>query len=84
MKKNLLLVFIALWGAALCAQPEQPNLGLIPTPQQVVPATDGKSCVLAKAKIKEQQVKYQHANKFGPLHFHIQLFLFLHNCIGSG
>ena len=58
MKKNLLLVFIALWGAALCAQPEQPNLGLIPTPQRVELTQDGKTCVLAKAKIKEQQVKF--------------------------
>lgn len=57
MKRTPLLLFLLL-GMALCAQPEQPNLGLIPTPQQVVPTTDGKSCVLAKAKIKEQQVKF--------------------------
>ena len=57
MKRTPLLLFLLL-GAALWAQPQQPNLGLIPTPQRVELAQNAKVCVPAKAKIKEQQVKF--------------------------
>ncbi|MBP5645548.1 MAG: hypothetical protein J6W95_06430, partial [Bacteroidales bacterium] len=57
MKRTPLLLFLLL-GVALCAQTQQPNLGLIPTPQRVELTQDGKACVLAKAKTKEQQVKF--------------------------
>ena len=45
-------------GLTAAAQEKQVNLGLIPTPQQVTLSPEGKSCVLAKAKVKEQRVKW--------------------------
>lgn len=45
-------------GLTVAAQEKQVNLGLIPTPQQVILSPEGKSCVLAKAKVKEQRVKW--------------------------
>lgn len=43
-------------GLTAAAQEKQPNLGLIPTPQQVSLSSEGKSCVLAKATVKEVKV----------------------------
>ncbi len=43
-------------GMTAVAQEKQINLGLIPTPQKVELAEDGKVCVLAKAKVKETRV----------------------------
>lgn len=45
-------------GLTAAAQEKQVNLGLIPTPQEVTLSPEGKSCVLAKAKVKEQRVKW--------------------------
>ena len=45
-------------GLTVAAQEKQVNLGLIPTPQEVSLSPEGKSCVLAKAKVKEQRVKW--------------------------
>ncbi len=45
-------------GLTAAAQEKQVNLGLIPTPQQVTLSPEGKSCVLAKAKVKEQRFKW--------------------------
>ena len=49
-----LLLAVALGAAAQ----NQINLGLIPTPQEVTMAPGGKMCVLNKAKVKYQQVKW--------------------------
>ena len=45
-------------GLTAAAQEKQVNLGLIPTPQQVTLSPEGKSCVLAKAKVKERRFKW--------------------------
>lgn len=45
-------------GLTAAAQEKQVNLGLIPTPQEVTLSPEGKSCVLAKAKVKEQRFKW--------------------------
>ena len=45
-------------GLTAAAQEKPINLGLIPTPQQVTLSPEGKSCVLAKAKVKEQRFKW--------------------------
>ena len=51
------ILAVLLTAALGVAAQEQPiNLGLIPTPQKVKLSEDGKQCVLAKAKIKEQHV----------------------------
>lgn len=59
MKKTILLILLGLCVTAYAQNADgQANLGLIPTPQRVELAQDGKACVQAKAKIKEQQVKF--------------------------
>ena len=56
MKRTVVALLLAL---ALGAGAQRPvNLGLIPTPQQVTLSPEDKSCVLAKAKVKEQRVKW--------------------------
>ena len=57
MKRFLIILLLALVSTA-SAQISDINLGLIPTPQQVTLSPEGKSCVLAKAKVKEQRVKW--------------------------
>ena len=57
MKRILLVILLAV-GLTATAQEKQVNLGLIPTPQEVSLSPEGKSCVLAKAKVKEQRVKW--------------------------
>ena len=56
MKYLLSILMLAVTLAA--TSQEQVNLGLIPTPQQVSLSAEGKTCVLAKAKVKEQRVKW--------------------------
>ena len=53
-----MIIMLLAVGLTVVAQEKQVNLGLIPTPQQVTLSTEGKSCVLAKAKVKEQRVKW--------------------------
>ena len=53
----MIIVLLAV-GLTAAAQEKQVNLGLIPTPQQVTLSPEGKSCVLAKAKVKEQRFKW--------------------------
>ena len=55
--KRIVIVLLLAVGMTAAAQ-EQINLGLIPTPQKVELAKDGKVCVLAKAKIKEEKVQF--------------------------
>lgn len=55
--KRIVFVLLLTLGMSAFAQ-EDINLGLIPTPQKVELAEGGKVCVLAKAKVKEQQVKW--------------------------
>ncbi|MBR2959219.1 MAG: chitobiase/beta-hexosaminidase C-terminal domain-containing protein [Bacteroidales bacterium] len=57
MKKILAILLMAV-ALTVTAQEKQVNLGLIPTPQEVTLSPEGKSCVLAKAKVKEQRVKW--------------------------
>ena len=45
-------------GLTVAAQEKQVNLGLIPTSQEVTLSPEGKPCVLAKAKVKEQRFKW--------------------------
>ena len=55
--KRTPLIFFLLLGITLCAQTEQPNLGLIPTPQRV--EVDGKQMSgwdLSKSRIVEKKV----------------------------
>lgn len=56
--RQILFVMLLAVGLTATAQEKQPNLGLIPTPQQVSLSPEGKSCVLTKAKVKEQRVKW--------------------------
>ena len=63
MKKNILLILLAFCGSVMAQDgsgyaSDQPNLGLIPTPQRVELSADSKRCVLAKATVKEQRVKF--------------------------
>ncbi len=58
MMKRVLIVTLMCLALTAAAQEKQVNLGLIPTPQQVTLSPEGKSCVLAKAKVKEQRVKW--------------------------
>lgn len=53
-----MIIMLLAVGLTAAAQEKQVNLGLIPTPQQVTLSPEGKSCVLAKAKVKEQRVKW--------------------------
>lgn len=53
-----MIIMLLAVGLTVAAQEKQVNLGLIPTPQQVTLSPEGKSCVLAKAKVKEQRVKW--------------------------
>ena len=53
-----MIIMLLTVGLTVAAQEKQVNLGLIPTPQQVTLSPEGKSCVLAKAKVKEQRVKW--------------------------
>ncbi|MBR3784056.1 MAG: chitobiase/beta-hexosaminidase C-terminal domain-containing protein [Bacteroidales bacterium] len=55
MKRIMIIMLLAV-GLTAAAQEKQVNLGLIPTPQQVTLSPEGKSCVLAKAKVKEVKV----------------------------
>ncbi len=55
--KRIVIVLLLAVGMTAAAQ-EQINLGLIPTPQKVELAKDGKVCVLAKAKIKEEKIQF--------------------------
>ena len=57
MKKILAILLMAV-ALTVAAQEKHVNLGLIPTPQEVTLSPEGKSCVLAKAKVKEQRVKW--------------------------
>lgn len=57
MKKILAILLMAV-ALTVTAQEKQVNLGLIPTPQEVTLLSEGKSCVLAKAKVREQRVKW--------------------------
>lgn len=52
MKQTILLLLLAIAFTA-AAQEQQPNLGLIPTPQCVELDMSGKMCVWKKAKVKE-------------------------------
>ena len=56
MKRTVVALLLAL--ALGAGAQRQVNLGLIPTPQQVTLSPEDKSCVLAKAKVKEQRVKW--------------------------
>lgn len=56
MKRILLVMLLAVCGSAMAQKAV--NIGLIPTPQEVSLSPEGKSCVLAKAKVKEQRVKW--------------------------
>ena len=58
MMKRVLIVTLMCLALTAAAQEKQVNLGLIPTPQQVTLSPEGKSCVLAKAKVKEQRFKW--------------------------
>ena len=51
----MIIILLAV-GLTAAAQEKQVNLGLIPTPQEVTLSPEGKSCVLAKAKVKEVKV----------------------------
>lgn len=51
-----MIIMLLAVGLTAAAQEKQVNLGLIPTPQQVTLSPEGKSCVLAKAKVKEVKV----------------------------
>ncbi len=53
-----MIIMLLAVGLTVAAQENQVNLGLIPTPQEVTLSPEGKSCVLAKAKVKEQRVKW--------------------------
>lgn len=53
-----MIIMLLAVGLTAAAQEKQVNLGLIPTPQEVTLSPEGKSCVLAKAKVKEQRVKW--------------------------
>ena len=63
MKKIIITLLLAL-GVSAFAQ-ENINLGLIPTPQQVEFAEGGKQCVLAKAKVMEEQVLWGRGERIG-------------------
>ena len=52
MKRTILLLLLAI-AVTAAAQEQQPNLGLIPTPQHVELSMSGKMCVWKKAKVKE-------------------------------
>ncbi|MBQ7063020.1 MAG: chitobiase/beta-hexosaminidase C-terminal domain-containing protein [Bacteroidales bacterium] len=56
MKRILLVMLLAMCGSAMAQKAV--NIGVIPTPQEVSLSPEGKSCVLAKAKVKEQRVKW--------------------------
>ncbi len=56
MKRTVVALLLAL--ALGAGAQRQVNLGLIPTPQQVTLSPEDKSCVLAKAKVKELRVKW--------------------------
>lgn len=56
MKRILLVMLLAVCGSAMAQKAV--NIGVIPTPQEVSLSPEGKSCVLAKAKVKEQRVKW--------------------------
>ena len=53
-----MIIMLLAVGLSAAAQEKQVNLGLIPTPQQVTLSPEGKSCVLAKAKVKERRFKW--------------------------
>ena len=56
MKHFVTMLLLVVWAASmpLVAQEEQqPNLGLIPTPQEVEMDANGRVCVWKKAKVKE-------------------------------
>lgn len=55
MKRIMIIMLLAV-GLTVVAQEKQVNLGLIPTPQEVTLSPEGKSCVLAKATVKEVKV----------------------------
>lgn len=52
MKRLILLLLLAI-ATTVAAQEQQPNLGLIPTPQCVELDISGKMCVWKKTKVKE-------------------------------
>ncbi len=56
--KRLVIVLLLAVTITVSAQEKQINLGLIPTPQWVELSQSEGMCVLAKAKVKEQQVKW--------------------------
>ena len=56
MIKRIIVTVLLAAALTAVAQEKQINLGLIPTPQKVELAEDGKVCVLAKAKVKETRV----------------------------
>ena len=51
-----MIIMLLAVGLTVAAQEKQVNLGLIPPPQEVTLSPEGKSCVLAKAKVKEVKV----------------------------
>ncbi len=51
-----MIIMLLAVGLTVVAQEKQVNLGLIPTPQEVTLSPEGKSCVLARAKVKEVKV----------------------------
>ena len=53
----VIVALLALWVGAAA---QEANLGVIPTPQQVTLAEGGKTCVLARAKVKEVMTKFGH------------------------
>ena len=56
--KLIMIIMLLAVGLTAAAQEKQVNLGLIPTPQEVTLSPEGKSCVLAKAKVKERRFKW--------------------------
>ena len=59
MKKIIPLILFVLCATAYAQQTgSQPSLGLIPTPQRVEMAQDGRLCIFLKAKTKEQRVEF--------------------------
>ena len=56
MIKRIIVTVLLAAALTAVAQEKQINLGLIPTPQKVELAEDGKVCVLAKVKVKETRV----------------------------
>lgn len=59
MRKTIILLLLAFSLHALAQ--ENVNLGIIPTPQKVELENKGRTCILAKAKVKERWMKWSHS-----------------------